>query len=114
MTKAFYGWPTEEKFLVPSEVPQYFAEKVGQRGAQAHQQWQAKFDQYRAQFPKEAAEVDALIARKLPAGWDAGLKPFEANEKGLATRVSSGKVLNMLAPILRWLVGGSADLAPAP
>ncbi len=41
------------------------------------------------------------------------MKPFEANEKGLATRVSSGKVLNMLAPKLRWLVGGSADLAPS-
>jgi transketolase len=113
LTKAFYGWPTDEKFLVPKEVPAYFAEKVGARGAAAHKQWQATFDQYRAKYPQEAAEVDAIVARKLPEGWDAGLKPFEANEKGLATRVSSGKVLNMLAPKLRWLVGGSADLAPS-
>ena len=112
LTKKFYGWPEDEKFLVP-EVPAYFADKVGARGAAAHKEWQATFDKYRAQYPQEAAEVDAIVARKLPAGWDAGLKPFEANEKGLATRVSSGKVLNMLAPKLRWLVGGSADLAPS-
>lgn len=113
LTKKFYGWPEDEKFLVPSEVPAYFADKVGARGAAAHREWQATFDKYRAKYPQEAIEVDALVARKLPPGWDSGLKPFEANEKGLATRVSSGKVLNMLAPKLRWLVGGSADLAPS-
>ncbi len=113
LTKKFYGWPENEKFLVPPEVPAYFKEKVGARGAAAHKQWQETFDKYRAQYPQEATEIDALVARKLPPGWDSGLKPFEANEKGLATRVSSGKVLNMLAPKLRWLVGGSADLAPS-
>jgi transketolase len=113
LTKAAYGWPTDAKFLVPAEVPAYFAEKFGARGAAAHAQWQAKFDKYRAAFPQEAAELDALFAGKLPQGWDAGLKPFEASEKGLATRVSSGKVLNMIAPKLPWLVGGSADLAPS-
>ena len=113
LTKAAYGWPADAKFLVPEEVPAYFAEKVGARGAAEHKQWRAKFDKYRMQFPKEAAEVEAIIANKLPAGWDANLKPFEANEKGMATRVSSGKVLNMIAPNLRWMVGGSADLAPS-
>jgi transketolase len=113
LTKAAYGWPADAKFLVPDEVPAYFAEKVGKRGAAAHKEWQAKFDKYRQQFPKEATELEAIAAGKLPPGWDSGLKPFEANEKGMATRVSSGKVLNMLAPNLRWLVGGSADLAPS-
>ena len=113
LTKAAYGWPADAKFLVPEEVPAYFAEKVGARGAEAHQQWQAKYDKYRKQFAKEAAELDAIFANKLPPGWDGQLKPFEANEKGMATRVSSGKVLNMIAPKLRWMVGGSADLAPS-
>ncbi len=113
LTKAFYGWPVDAKFLVPEEVPAYFAEKVGKRGANARKEWQAKFDKYRQQFPSEAAEIDAIVARKMPPGWDAAVKPFEANEKGMATRVSSGKVLNMIAPKLRWMVGGSADLAPS-
>lgn len=113
LTKTAYGWPADKKFYVPDEVPAYFADKIGARGAEAHKAWQAKFAKYRTQFPKEAVEIEAITQRKLPPGWDSGLKPFEANEKGMATRVSSGKVLNMLAPKVRWLVGGSADLAPS-
>ncbi len=113
LTKQAYGWPENEKFLVPSEVPQYFADTLGKRGAECEVAWNALYAKYKSQFPKEATELDALFARRLPKGWDSGLKPFEANEKGLATRVSSGKVLNMLAPNLPWLVGGSADLAPS-
>lgn len=113
LTKAAYGWPSDKKFLVPDEVPAYFAEKVGARGAAAHRDWQANFAKYRKQFAKEAIELDAIFKNELPPGWDAHLKPFEANEKGMATRVSSGKVLNMLAPGVRWMLGGSADLAPS-
>ncbi len=113
LTKAAYGWPVDAKFHVPAEVPAYFAEKVGAKGAAAHKEWDSKFAKYKSQFPAEAAEIEAIVSNKLPAGWDAGLKPFEANEKGLATRVSSGKVLNMIAPKVRWMVGGSADLAPS-
>jgi transketolase len=113
LTKKSYGWPENEKFLVPTEVPEYFANTMGKRGAKCEADWNTLFANYKKQFAKEAAELESMFARKLPTGWDAGLKPFEANEKGLATRVSSGKVLNMLAPNLPWLVGGSADLAPS-
>lgn len=112
LTKQFYGWP-DEKFLVPPEVPEYFSETLGRRGSHCFATWSRAMDGYRKQYPTEAAQLDALLAGKLPAGWDAGLKEFPADEKGLATRVSSGKVLNMLAPHLPWLVGGSADLAPS-
>merc|ERR1719401_744231 len=47
----------------------------------------------------------------LPEGWDANLKPFETDAKGIATRVSSGKCLNMVASLLPWMMGGSADLS---
>ena len=36
---------------------------------------------------------------------------FPADAKGMATRESSGKVLNAVAENVPWLVGGSADLA---
>jgi transketolase len=54
-----------------------------------------------------------MFRRELPQGWDQGIPTFPADPKGLATRVSSGKVLNGLAPHLPWLIGGSADLAPS-
>ena len=113
LAKKSYGWPENEKFLVPSEVPEYFADTMGKRGEECETAWNALFAKYKSQFAKEAAELESLFARKLPKGWDSGLKPFPADEKGLATRVSGGKVLNMLAPNLPWLVGGSADLAPS-
>ena len=113
LAKKSYGWPENEKFLVPKEVPEYFANTLGKRGTKCESEWNALFAKYKTQFAKEAGELEALFARKLPKGWDSGLKSFPADEKGLATRVSSGKVLNMLAPNLPWLVGGSADLAPS-
>lgn len=113
LTKEFYGWPADKKFYVPEEVPAYFQDTLGKRGAAASAQWTEMFKKYKAEFATEAGQLEAMFAGKLPEGWDSGLKPFPADAKGLATRVSSGKVLNMLAPNLKWLVGGSADLAPS-
>ena len=50
---------------------------------------------------------------QLPLQWDAGLPNFPPDAKGLATRDSSGKVLNAIAAKFPWLIGGSADLAPS-
>jgi len=113
LTKKAYGWPENEKFYVPDSVRKYFSDTMGERGKKASAAWTTLFAGYQSKFPKEAAEVTCIIDRELPAGWDSGLKPFAADAKGLATRVSSGKVLNMLAPHLPSLIGGSADLAPS-
>jgi transketolase len=112
LTKEFYGWPNE-KFLVPSEVPQYFNSTLGKRGSQESRQWESLFDGYQTKFPTEAAQIKSMLAGELPKGWDSGLKPFAADEKGMATRASGGKVLNMLAANFPWMIGGSADLAPS-
>jgi transketolase len=50
---------------------------------------------------------------RLPDGWDAGLPGFSTDAKGLATRQSSGKVLNAVAARYPWLIGGAADLSPS-
>ncbi|QDU92765.1 Transketolase [Lignipirellula cremea] len=113
LTKEAYGWPEDAQFLVPEEVLTHFAEGVGKRGAENRQNWEARFAEYKKEFAAEAAQLQAIWSGQLPAGWDAGLQQFPADEKGMATRVSSGKVLNMLAPNLPWLMGGSADLAPS-
>lgn len=113
LTKKFYGWPEDKKFYVPDEVREHFANGIGARGAQLHEAWNQKFAEYKAKYAKEAAELEALWNRKLPAGWEEALPTFPADAKGLATRVSSGKVLNAIAPKFPWLVGGSADLAPS-
>jgi transketolase len=51
--------------------------------------------------------------QELPSGWDLNLPQFPADKKGLATRDSSGEVLNKIAEQIPWLMGGDADLAPS-
>jgi len=113
LAKRAYGWPEEQKFLVPEEVRRHFAEGLGQRGAAARQKWEATFAEYRRKYPDLAEEIALMGRRELPAGWDSAISAFPADAKGLATRASSGKVLNQVASRIPWLLGGSADLAPS-
>ncbi len=113
LTKEAYGWDPEERFVVPEEVVAHFRDGIGQRGEQLRENWERKFAQYSAKYPQQAEQL-ALIARgKLPDGWDADIKEFPADAKGVASRASSGKVLNQIAGNVPWLLGGSADLAPS-
>ena len=111
LVKKNYGWPEDAKFLVPDGVYDQFKNGVGKRGGEAHAAWSAKFADYRKQYPELAAQLDAMLAGKLPSGWDKDLPVFPADAKGMATRESSGKTLNKLAENIPWLIGGSADLA---
>lgn len=113
LTKQAYGWPEEAQFLVPGEVLEHFRAGIGARGAEASAAWQAQFDAYAKAFPQEAAQLQSIWKGELPQDWEAGIPTFAADAKGLATRVSSGKVLNSLSAHYPWLIGGSADLAPS-
>jgi transketolase len=110
LTKRDYGWPEDAKFLVPDAVRAHFAAGIGARGPQARSRWTELFAAYRSKFPQLATEIDLMQRRELPAGWDRGLPVFPADAKGIAGRDASGKVLNVLAQNIPWLLGGSADL----
>ncbi len=113
LTKRSYGWPEDAKFLVPDGVHAHFAEGIGARGNAARREWLALFSDYRIKFPELAAEIELMQRRELPQGWDRNLPVFPADPKGLAGREASGKVLNILAQNIPWLIGGSADLGPS-
>ena len=70
-------------------------------------------NRYRSKFPDLADQIERMQRRELPEGWDADLPVFPADAKGVASRDSSGKVLNAIASHYPWLIGGSADLAPS-
>jgi transketolase len=112
-TKRFYGWPEGAQFLVPDGVYQHFANGIGKRGVAAHAEWQALFECYRAAHPDLARQFEMIQERDLPEGWEAAIPSFPADEKGLASRDSSGRVENALAQRIPWLIGGAADLAPS-
>lgn len=106
------GWPKEPRFYVPEDALAFFRQAVAQ-GAEQEKAWRAKFEAYQAEYPELAAELERRLAGKLPDDWAAGLPEFPADAKGMASRASSGKVLNAIAVKLPDLVGGSADLAPS-
>ncbi len=110
LTKRFYGWPEDAKFLVPDAVYKRFADGIGARGAEERRTWTQLFAQYESKYPGLAAEIGLMQRRELPKGWDRNLPVFPANAKGIAGREASGQVLNVLAQNIPWLVGGSADL----
>jgi transketolase len=111
--KEFYGFPPDEDFYVPDGVYDNFAAGIGSRGRRLREEWEGAFEKYRADFPDLADQVERMQRRELPDGWDAALPTFPADAKGLATRESSGTVLNALAEHYPWLIGGAADLAPS-
>lgn len=113
LTKRNYGWPEEAKFLIPPEVYTHFKEGIGRRGKELRDSWMELFDRYGQQYPELSDQLYKMQHRQLPEGWDQAIKEFPADPTGLATRDSSGKVLNQLAQNLPWLVGGAADLSPS-
>lgn len=113
LTKRNYDWPEDAQFLVPEGVHEHFQAGIGQRGAALHRAWLEMFDAYRQQYQELADQGERIFRRQLPEGWDKDVPPFPADAKGLATRDSSGQVLNALAQNVPWLIGGAADLAPS-
>jgi transketolase len=105
-------WPTEPRFLIPDDVLEFYRKEV-EKGRELEFDWKMKIDAYKQLHPKLGAELARRLAGEFPDDWAAELPVFPADAKGMATRASSGKIINALAPILPELIGGSADLAPS-
>ncbi len=110
-TKKILGIPNEE-FYIPADIDS-LRNGLIEKGAKNEKDWNDKFAAYEKAFPELAAQWKQWWSGELPSGWDAALKSFEPSEKGMATRESSGKVINQIAPHFPNWVGGSADLAPS-
>ncbi|MGV7228762.1 MAG: transketolase [Nitrospirales bacterium] len=113
LTKRRYGWPEDAKFLVPDGVYDHFKNGIGKRGKSLSEAWFGKIEEYRKKYPELADHLYKMQHRQLPDGWDKDLPTFPTDAKGLATRESSGKVLNAIAKNMPWMMGGSADLSPS-
>ncbi|QRE77294.1 transketolase [Methylobacterium aquaticum] len=111
--KRAYGWPEDSQFLVPDGVYDNFRQGIGARGKALREEWLALVEEVKAGDAGLAKDLATYLAGGLPEDWDADIPVFPADAKGLATRESSGKVLNAIANRVPWLLGGSADLAPS-
>ncbi|WP_404409343.1 transketolase [Jeotgalibacillus malaysiensis] len=110
LAKEAYQWEAEEAFYVPDEVYKRFEELVVQTGSEKEKEWNEKFQSYKSAYPELAQELEDAINGKLADNWDQDLPVYEEG-KSLASRASSGEVLNAISKTVPTLFGGSADLA---
>ena len=109
-TKKNYGWPENERFLVPDTVSAHMREAVS-RGAVLEEDWIRRFTEFESEYPELSEKFQAALKGEPPVGWDSSIPLFESADGALATRAASGNVLNEIASTIPWLIGGSADLA---
>ncbi|MDF2858243.1 MAG: transketolase [Neobacillus sp.] len=109
VTKAYYEWEYEEPFFVPQEINIHFSQ-FAESGQEKEYAWNILFAAYKNAYPELAQQLESTLKGELPENWHETLPKFKTGEK-MATRASSGKVLNAAAEALPQLIGGSADLA---
>jgi len=112
LTKEAMDWPVSPSFHIPAEAREHFQSAVA-RGSAAQMEWESRFKVYAQQYPDLAAEFQRVINRRLPNDWAAGLPTFAPADGPMATRVASGKVIEILGSRLPEMMGGSADLGPS-
>jgi transketolase len=109
LTKENLGWPADKKFFIPDDVLDHFRKAVS-RGEKWQSEWEQKLDDFAEEDAQAAKDFEGRLKRALPDDFTDFLPEFESDEKGLATRASSGKVIQKLAAHIPSLLGGSADL----
>jgi len=112
LTKEGMDWPVSPSFYIPEEALEHFRRAVA-RGSVAQLEWESRFKAYAKLYPDLAAEFQRVIDGQLPHDWDAGLPAFALTDGPIATRVASGKVIEILGTHLPEMMGGSADLGPS-
>ncbi|MBW1996676.1 MAG: transketolase [Deltaproteobacteria bacterium] len=112
LTKKNLGWPLEPECYIPQEALNHLRRAV-ERGKQMEEEWRRRFHEYEKAYPEETSEWKRWVNMELPKDWDKDIPSFAKNERGMATRIASGSVLNAVAPRIPNLLGGSADLAPS-
>ena len=113
LTKENLAWPYQEPFTVPEEALAHFRQ-AQERGRQSQREWEERFASYRQEYPEEARQLEDDLKGDLPQGWDTGLDDlFGPEDKPIATRDASNRVMNAIAETVHSLTGGSADLAPS-
>ena len=110
--KKLAGWDPEKKFVIEADVADHFKE-ILTRGKKVYKKWNDLFEKYKNSYTEEASDYLRRMEGKLPDGWKNDLPIFDADDKGIASRSSSGTVLNAISKKVPELIGGSADLAPS-
>ena len=103
------NWPTDG-FYIPEDVTAFFAARAGELRA-VRKEWDETMAAFAGKHATLAKEFKRMVNGEMPLNWKRATPAFEADEKGMATRVSGGKALAAFGAAIPELLGGSADLA---
>ena len=106
------GWKLEPAFYVPDEVYENMNEYIND-GIEKENNWNQLFKNYAVEYPELAKEYAEWMSGKIDKNALDSDDFWAVDEKPMATRQSSGNVINKLSKIIPNLIGGSADLAPS-
>jgi len=112
LTKEGMGWPMSPAFYVPEDALDHFRDAVA-RGSRAQAEWELRLKAFAEEYADLAAEFQRVMHSQLPKDWDAKLPTFSAADGPMATRIASGKTIEVLGSHLPEMMGGSADLDPS-
>ncbi len=111
-TKENLGWPLEPTFHVPEEVL-HSMRKMSDRGVNLEDAWHQMFDDYAEKYPDMESTWIRGMEGELPAEWEKSIPTIGNPGDEISTRDASGKVMNAIAPIMPFFIGGASDLSPS-
>ena len=107
--KKFYNWEYED-FEISEDVYDTFKENIIENGKKSYEKWEKLLAEYKEKYPKDYKEYINGFERKLPENWMEEIKKYSPSDDSLATRASSGEIIQDLAKVTKNFWGGSADL----
>lgn len=110
-TKEFYEWSYGEEFHVPQEVREHM-DALKLKGKEMEDEWNKMFHSYKEQYPEMVSQWEIYHFKELPADIKTNQELWSLEGK-MATRASSGEMINRMTKVVPNLFGGSADLAPS-
>jgi transketolase len=94
-TKKNLGWPIDPPFHIPDKSLDHFRKSI-QKGMKIESEWKTLFEKYQKDYPDLASQFKKVVKGEIPIEWKKGLPAFNIQEKPMATRNASGKVMNAL------------------
>ena len=105
------GWKQEELY-VPAEVYSNMDNYIN-AGVEKENSWNNLFERYKNEYPELAEEYSKWMSGEIDSEALLNNEDFWSFDKEMATRESSGIMINRLAELIPNFIGGSADLAPS-
>ncbi len=103
------GLPLDDKFYISKEVEEFFEDRKNKL-IKNREEWEEKFKIWAEKNPELHKQWDEALNLTIPENLE--LENLEMKTP-IATRSSSGTVLEKIAEKMPYLIGGSADLSPS-